>query len=1029
MYLAFGADMDVTFNGSGSNYDGVNVPFALGYTYHSTFTADPSWNFSDASIYGPPFFKGAGFIGVKYLKSPEVNGQQVGLSLFGATTNGGEFSDPRNTQALYRYLAGTPDPSLGDDQCNVGNVSVTKICYINQGAPADMRFFQSSGPLTLAPGEYSSIAVAYIFAAPVASGACTGPDVCGQVTPQAPTLDLSRLTQPGVLSSGANTVDSITGFRGWRDTTFSRKTAAGTDTTITANGIVDQEEFIVVPNSLLGKALTAQQVFDGKFSQPRPPTAPDYYLIPGAEKVTVVWRPSATEQAGDPFFQGTSDPNYREFDVAGYRVYRGSRGDASSLRLLAQYDKTGDTWTDRTGQINQIDGEGVTECSPFDNVYVSCTSAGTNPQGVPLIDGIDNVLDGPVIQNQVTRVSASAGNTRAVVVKADTAVTGGGSGRPQLSGNGVPFIFVDSAGNCERCGVRNHTRYFYIVTAFDINSIRSGPSSLESNLSGAKSVVPTPVASNNASRGSLGELTFVGTNGLVTPPPVPTVDAAGRFSGPFPPANGASLAFIGGLPEQLFNSPGTVSAELRSLTLGDARNGVPATYSFHFTAATGDTANLTFSIQQQLDGSVASVQTPPTVFAQPNAALLARYGLPADTRAVGQIVAGIPSYQPSVAWGRACVDDIVPNRPSTSNCNRNGPRWFEGANESLADPAAGNTGPTTTNFNNAGQLTGVTTVYSPHSYINVDADWRAIEATLGGAIRAADFELTWGASGKIASVVDLTHDVPVPFDASELGGGFAVLTQQGSNAVGSFDQRPGVLTLADFGCVEPFRSGGLPGWGALACSGGVFPVSDSVTLGPIAIHNGVVANTRTAAVRANQGFALYLSGHLFMFELTGNALPASGTKWKLRSYTGTIIHNPTTGVYNFRADVRPFTAIGSKMQIAYSAVNDLAAATKRDLRSIHTVPDPYYVTNSLEASADAKIIKFVNLPDRAIIRIYTVSGVLVRALEHNSSTSSEAVWDVRNRNGQFVASGVYFYHIEALDARRVGRMTIVNFAK
>ena len=36
---------------------------------------------------------------------------------------------------------------------------------------------------------------------------------------------------------------------------------------------------------------------------------------------------------------------------------------------------------------------------------------------------------------------------------------------------------------------------------------------------------------------------------------------------------------------------------------------------------------------------------------------------------------------------------------------------------------------------------------------------------------------------------------------------------------------------------------------------------------------------------------------------------------------------------------------------------------------------------------------------------------------------------MRNRNNQVVASGVYFYHVEAGDARRVGRFTVVNFAK
>lgn len=131
MYFDIGTDMDVTFNGAGTNYAGVNVPSSMGYTYHATFTADPFWSFADASIYSPPFFPGAGFVGVKFLKTPEVNGQQVGMTLFAATTGGGEFSDPRNIQTLYRYMTGNPDPTLGDDICSIGDPAVTRICYIN----------------------------------------------------------------------------------------------------------------------------------------------------------------------------------------------------------------------------------------------------------------------------------------------------------------------------------------------------------------------------------------------------------------------------------------------------------------------------------------------------------------------------------------------------------------------------------------------------------------------------------------------------------------------------------------------------------------------------------------------------------------------------------------------------------------------------------------------------------------------------------------------------------------------------------
>jgi hypothetical protein len=52
----------------------------------------------------------------------------------------------------------------------------------------------------------------------------------------------------------------------------------------------------------------------------------------------------------------------------------------------------------------------------------------------------------------------------------------------------------------------------------------------------------------------------------------------------------------------------------------------------------------------------------------------------------------------------------------------------------------------------------------------------------------------------------------------------------------------------------------------------------------------------------------------------------------------------------------------------------------------------------------------------------------VDVLEHNDPTGGgEANWSVRNRNQQFVASGVYFYHIETPSgAEKVGRFTVVN---
>ena len=58
----------------------------------------------------------------------------------------------------------------------------------------------------------------------------------------------------------------------------------------------------------------------------------------------------------------------------------------------------------------------------------------------------------------------------------------------------------------------------------------------------------------------------------------------------------------------------------------------------------------------------------------------------------------------------------------------------------------------------------------PHAFETAEAGYGAIEDMLGGAQRAADFNLYWGGNGTVDSVIDVTHNVPVPFDSLELAG-------------------------------------------------------------------------------------------------------------------------------------------------------------------------------------------------------------------------------------------------------------------
>jgi hypothetical protein len=1032
-YLAFGADMDVTFENSGQNYDGVNVPFATGYTYQSAFLAEPSWNFSDASIYGPSFIKGAGFVGVKYLRSPIVNGQEVGLTLFSGFSNGAEFSDPSNSKQLYRYLSGKLDPAQGDDACNVGDVTLTHICFLNQGEPADMRFFQSTGPIDLAPGQGVTIAVAYLFAAPLKIGACVapnGPAPCNKLKPQLPTLSLTRMTQPDSVILGVNTIDSMTGFNGFIGDT-------------NGNGKVDQNEINVVPGSLLGKALTAQNVFNTKFAAPDVPTPPDFFLIPGDGQVTVIWKPSTSEQTGDSYCDvakgpgtlegaptgappASYDPNFRCHDVEGYRIYRGTRGDAASLQLLAQFDKAGTVFTDSTGQVNQVAVDGTTSCDPDRAVFVSCTSAGVN-HGVNLIQGIDVPLTGTITQ----WTSTISNPPVSYVTKADTAITGGGTRLPDLRDTGVPLVFVDKVGACQLCGVTTSKRYFYVVTAFDVNSIRSGSSSLESSKTGTKVIVPTSAPQtgvNTTASSTFGTPTVVGRHGPLPAGTDPTLDATtGKFSGPFPPANGLTAGFASFLTDLASAGQGQVDVTLDSMQLGSAWDGIPNLY-FVTIAGGGDHTSVTLGIAQDPTDIESSAGGAAAVSVA-DASQAGKFGGTGYPVAVNFTSLLEGNYYTN-AWGRGCINGAA---GFTAPCNRNGPRWFDGpsptTNETVSDPQANhpaNSGAPAAmaNFNNAGALTGVTTIMFPQAYETAQNVYRQVEGALGGAQRAADYNVYWGTGGKVDSVIDVTHDVLVKFDSTMIHGGtWGFLNQANANDANGADGRA-VLSSVDFGCVAPLNSFGNV-QAIIPCAAGQYFLSQTAVPGQIALWSQNTANAATAPIRAGLGFGMYLSGNIFMFELAG-AVPASGTVWSLRTYIGAVGGN--SGAYAFTAVPRTFSAVGASLRLTYNVSRTVAAA-KIKLGDVHTIPDPYYVTSSYETSIDNKIIKFVNLPAQAIIRIYSASGVLVRVLEHNSITSNEEIWDVRNRGGQFVASGVYFWHVESGDARRVGRMTIVNFAK
>ncbi len=1051
VFVAFTADMDV--GDATNNYATASLPFSLGVTWKSDWR-ESTWQFP-SNIFVAPFSTSPGFVGVKYLKSPRnpATNSEFGISIFSTYTNPSApnslFPDPLNIYQGYRYMSGTAGPATGDNSCQYP-VS-RRLCFLGQ-APSDQRFMESSGPFSLAPGQSSVIVVAYMAAPALLTN------------PGAPSYNLGPFIGntnllPGVVPAG----DRLLNPAGpTQDTLRLIDRAMGwvSHTDVNLNGVIEQprtvirngvtvlsipKEITVVRGSLLDKALVAQGVFDNQFLLPFAPEAPEFYLVPSDNRVTVVWRASNTEAIGDPYFGVANnvasgqlyDPNFKEFDVEGYRVWRGRS--PASMEMIAQFDYKNTVITDFTGAFYNGDynnANGVDQCAPELGIVGPASSCpavfATSPPYVNSWD-IPLSVNGPSFPGAV-QVAASGrvalANGTVLITVADTAVTGGASGFPGLQDSGVPFAFEDNS-------VRNGYRYFYAVTAFDVNSLFSGPSSLSSPMV-TKSITPR-VPSGQETPGSLGLPQFIRADGSVAPNvPFPSIDAAtGIFSGPMPQTD-VSLGFAAFVP-QIVNGAGSLELFMDSVTPGATLNGLTGTYFMRVKSAAGTD---TLAIPINIDAFSADFPFVTSFEAAPvDPTQNARFGAAPNFSLFGQLQFTVPGGYRIASQGRGSIN----SDPTRSD--HNGPRWWAGsANEntvnpnggtcSPADGACGNGGAVPNVNLTAGSLPGVSVLFHVMSYLTVQNNpGRDIEGIAAYLTRAADMKVYWGTAGKVDSVVDVTHGVIVPF-MTRMNASWGILNQASfasTNAASTADGNNSLLTWSDIFCVAPVPTY-LNRCGGAAQTPAVF--QNTAVLSPIAAQSIGYAATNTLAATGN-GFIFYLNGRYFLMQMA--ALPAAGTVWNARFYVGAVrggVTGPCAAAapcFTFlQASGRPFPIPGMHVKIDYEGTAFSPSSTTDSLmRRIHTVPDPYYVTNTSEITPNSKVLTFVNLPAQAIVRIYSASGILVNVITHNDpSGGGELVWNLRNRNNQFVASGVYFFHVEAPDGRtRIGRFTVVNFAQ
>ncbi len=103
----------------------------------------------------------------------------------------------------------------------------------------------------------------------------------------------------------------------------------------------------------------------------------------------------------------------------------------------------------------------------------------------------------------------------------------------------------------------------------------------------------------------------------------------------------------------------------------------------------------------------------------------------------------------------------------------------------------------------------------------------------------------------------------------------------------------------------------------------------------------------------------------------------------------------------------------------------LMAVPDNDVSSVYASPVPFRPNGGDMARYGSWSggIMFRGIPSSAVIRIYTITGALVRTLY---AAPPSVVWDVKNADGQIVASGVYLWEARAGKNRKTGKLVVIK---
>jgi hypothetical protein len=280
----------------------------------------------------------------------------------------------------------------------------------------------------------------------------------------------------------------------------------------------------------------------------------------------------------------------------------------------------------------------------------------------------------------------------------------------------------------------------------------------------------------------------------------------------------------------------------------------------------------------------------------------------------------------------------------------------------------------------------------------------------GGAGYSADLF-----GSPIPSGSTTTHNVEIRFTGASPGQ-YAYRYLRGGGVYMIQDYVPVPFTVWDTDANQQLNAGFLENNGSPTQDGQWDPDANAAALG----EREIVWIFDDAYSGDNTPNTVYLNDPNLQDMLSGN-VPTRYALWPLRTSPGAVIDNGDKISYTTSVPATP----NDYFTFSTTTANRFnATIAKSELDRVLAVPNPYFTHSTFERSQFSRIVKFTHLPANCTLRLFNMSGDLVRILNKSDNTS-QISWDLLTDRGLPVSSGVYIFHVDAPGVgTKVGKVVI-----